>query len=204
MREGAFGFQFESPVMFLVPVSDVKPAAGIRLWRDVLHEAFQKCQTTLSHLISLRSSVRAGSRATNAPFGLFNSSSKIQQTGARMETSPITYPTVTVGGREFQLRFGLGAWVQLNKQGIGAAQLAKILQSDQRLAMTMQLAAAGLGTFDAEGQWHSLNIDAVELADRLKDGELAQLSEAILPALQAGKGGPAAVASAKPAKNKAA
>jgi hypothetical protein len=113
--------------------------------------------------------------------------------------SPLSFPRVTVGGKEYQLRFGLGAWCQLSKQGIGSDEITKALNSNGKVAMTLQLAASALGHFDSEGVWRSLNLSEVDLADRLVDGEFAALAAAITPALQAGKVGPVAVATVQPA-----
>jgi hypothetical protein len=42
-----------------------------------------------------------------------------------------------------------------------------------------KLAAASLGKMDAEGNWESLGLDPLKMADRLKDGESGPLLDVV-------------------------
>lgn len=112
---------------------------------------------------------------------------------------PIEYPTVTVGGVPFQIKFSLGAWVQLNKAGVTSEAMREAFASGRSLSMTMQLAAAGLGKFNPVGDWESLDITATQLADRLQDGELKVIVEAVTKSLGKPSPGAEAAAPAQPA-----
>lgn len=101
-------------------------------------------------------------------------------------TPPITYPTVVVGGKQYQLKFGMGALFVLNSWGVDVAHLDAVIAAwtrDKRdLQMVVTLSAASLGRV-SDGKWHSESMKPIELADTLLDGEFLALSDAVVATL---------------------
>lgn len=101
-----------------------------------------------------------------------------------MQTNTIAAPpTVMVGGRQFHVQFSHGAFYQLSTWGIDITQIAASLNerfaSGRYTEAMYKLAAAALGTIDKDGNWESLGLDPLKVADRLKDGESAALMETV-------------------------
>jgi hypothetical protein len=99
--------------------------------------------------------------------------------------SPVTYPSVTVGGRQYQLRFAHSAWFQLQQWGY------QIGDPDKPIPI-VALAAAAAGEVDAAGRWKSAGFTrALDFTDLMIDGEtLSSLDAPVLEAL--GKAAPKA------------
>jgi hypothetical protein len=99
--------------------------------------------------------------------------------------SPVAYPTITAGGKQYQLRFAHGAWFQLQAWGF------ELGNPDKQIPI-LALAAAAAGEMDARGRWKSAGFARpIDLADAMIDGEtLASLDEPVLAALR--KAAPAA------------
>ena len=100
----------------------------------------------------------------------------------------ISYPSVTVGGRAYQLRFAHSAWFQLQQWGY------RIGDSDRPIPIAA-LAAASAGEVDASGKWRSAGFArVVDFTDLMQDGEtLSSLDAPVLEAL--GKAAPKATLS---------
>jgi len=102
-----------------------------------------------------------------------------------LDGSPVAYPSITVGGKQYQLRFAHTAWFQLQQWGyqIGDAN---------RPIPIVALAAAAAGTVGPDGQWKSIRLGSVfDLTDAMIDGEtLGSLEGPVLEAL--GKAAPKA------------
>jgi len=101
-----------------------------------------------------------------------------------MQTSTIAPPpTVKVGGKDMHVHYGNGAFYLLSTWGIDITEMAAALNtrfSSGRYTEAMyKLAAAGLGKMDAEGNWDTLGLDPLKLADKLRDGESAPLMEVV-------------------------
>lgn len=92
-------------------------------------------------------------------------------------------PSVKVGGKPYCVRFSNGAFYLLSTWGIDVTRLAATLneyfQGGRYTDAMTKLAAAGLGNFDADGNWRSLGIPPLELADRLLDEEVLPLGNAV-------------------------
>jgi hypothetical protein len=84
-------------------------------------------------------------------------------------------PSVQVGGRPFQVRFSQGAFYLLGTWGIDVSRIVgvhnEMISSGRGREYAMKIAAASLGTTDAEGRWRSLGLSPLEVADTLLDGE---------------------------------
>lgn len=91
---------------------------------------------------------------------------------------PIQYPTITVGGTAYQLRFSHGAWHQLQRWGYALG--------DPKLPI-YALAAASAGVVDKKGNWHTVEFARVlDFCDALGadgDSSIAEISQAVLDAL---------------------
>ena len=98
---------------------------------------------------------------------------------------PVTYPSVTVGGKPYQLRFAHSAWFQLQQWGY------RIGDPDRPIPIAA-LAAASAGEVDASGRWRSCGFArVVDFTDLMQDGEtLSSLDAPVLEAL--GKAAPKA------------
>jgi len=101
-----------------------------------------------------------------------------------MQTNTIAAPpTVQVGGKPYHVHFGNGAFYLLSTWGIDITSIGAALnerfQSGRYTEAMYKLAAAGLGTMDREGNWESLGLDPLKMADRLKDGESTPLMDAV-------------------------
>jgi len=101
-----------------------------------------------------------------------------------MQTNTIAAPpTVQIGGRPYHVRYSTGAFYLLSTWGIDVTAVAQTLndkfQNGHYTEAMYKLAAAGLGTIDKEGDWETLGIEPLKLADRLKDGEAAALMEVV-------------------------
>lgn len=91
-----------------------------------------------------------------------------------MTPQPIDWPSVTIGGKRFTLRFAYSAYYQLTKWGKNIAT-----------ADVLEMAAASAGTFDKEGRWHSAGFSsALDLADMIEGDEGAALLEAVAEAVK--------------------
>lgn len=122
-----------------------------------------------------------------------------------MQTNTIAAPpTVKVGGKPYHVHFGNGAFYLLSTWGIDITQITASLNerfSSGRYTEAMyKLAAAGLGTMDRDGNWDSLGIDPLKMADRLKDGESAALMEVVWKEFSGKLGLVTATAEPEPAK----
>lgn len=94
--------------------------------------------------------------------------------------SPVEYPVMTAGGRNYQLRFGHGAWYQLQSWGF-------VIGDATRPIPILALAAAAAGEVDTTtGKWRSAGFARpLELADAMLPGEtLASLDAPVLLALE--------------------
>ena len=107
---------------------------------------------------------------------------------------PTDYPTVTVGGVSYQVKFGLGAIYKMSLLGLEPGDLK--MGAKLTFAKLMQLAASGLGNFDGD-DWVTSDMTPERLADQLQPGELEVLREALVTG--AGKATPGPVASPEPA-----
>ena len=100
--------------------------------------------------------------------------------------SPVVYPTITAGGRQYQLRFAHAAWFQL--------QAWNYQMGDEKHPIPiLALAAAAAGEVNqATGKWKTAGFASpLEFADAMLPGEtLASLAEPVLQAL--GKAAPGA------------
>lgn len=93
--------------------------------------------------------------------------------------SPVAYPTITAGGRQYQLRFAHAAWFQLQAWNYA-------LGDEKRPIPILALAAAAAGEVDAAtGKWKTAGFSSpLEFADAMLPGEtLASLVEPVLQAL---------------------
>ena len=92
---------------------------------------------------------------------------------------PVDYPSITVGGKRYQLRFAHSAWFQLQRWNYEVGNTEKPVP-------IVALAAASAGTVDAQGRWHSAAFDrAIDLTDAMIEGEtLASLEGPVLEALK--------------------
>lgn len=102
-----------------------------------------------------------------------------------MTPQPVSYPSVTIGGKAYQLRFAHSAWFQLQQWGY------RIGDSDKPIPIAA-LAAASAGELDTTGKWRSAGFArVVDFTDLMQDGEtLSSLDAPVLEAL--GKAAPKA------------
>lgn len=88
-------------------------------------------------------------------------------------------PTVKVGGKPYHIRYSHGALYQLSCWGIDANDLIgninKLMQEGHYTEAMGKICAAGLGTMDADGNWTSLGLTPLQVSDKLRDGEAAEL-----------------------------
>lgn len=99
--------------------------------------------------------------------------------------SPVAYPSVTAGGKPYQLRFAHSAWFLLQQWGY------QIGNPDKPIPIAA-LAAAAAGEVDASGRWKSAGFTrAIDFIDQMVEGEtLASFDAPVLEAL--GKAAPKA------------
>ena len=102
------------------------------------------------------------------------------------ETPPIVYPTVTVGGVTYSLKFGLGSMYRLERAGVNPgnlkAEIQNALAKGRNLDMIFTLLAAALGQV-RDGRWVRVEYSAAELADMMESAEFTGLAETIIAAL---------------------
>lgn len=93
--------------------------------------------------------------------------------------SPVAYPSITVGGKQYQLRFAHSAWFQLQQWGY------KVGDPEVPIPM-VALAAASAGEVDQSGRWRSARFARpLDLTDAMIDGELlGSLDGPVLEALK--------------------
>lgn len=101
-----------------------------------------------------------------------------------MQTNTIAAPpTVTVGGQKYHVHFGNGAFYLLSTWGIDVTQISSALnerfQSGRYTEAMYKIAAASLGTMDRNGEWDSLGLDPLKMADKLRDGESGPLLDTV-------------------------
>ena len=102
------------------------------------------------------------------------------QPSAPPTASPVAYPTITAGGKQYQLRFAHASWYQLQAWGF-------VLGDPNRPVPILALAAAAAGQVDPiTGAWRSAGFArALDLADAMQDGELlSSLDQPVLDALK--------------------
>ena len=96
-------------------------------------------------------------------------------------------PTVKVGGKQYSVRYAHGAIYLLSTWGIDLTRIFQTLAealgtpatedrpevapNGHRTELMTKIAAAGLGTIDAEGNWRSAQITPMELSDRMTEEE---------------------------------
>ena len=84
-------------------------------------------------------------------------------------------PSVKVGGKPYQVRFGQGAFYLLGTWGIDVSRIVEVhnemIGSGRGREYAMKIAAASLGNYDANGVWRSLGAGPLDVADMLLDGE---------------------------------
>lgn len=86
----------------------------------------------------------------------------------------IQWPQITVGGRQFSLRYAYSSNYKLTRWG-------KTLET----ADSIELAAAMAGSFDAQGSWRSADFErAIDLADLLLPDEEVGLIEGVAEAIK--------------------
>jgi hypothetical protein len=93
--------------------------------------------------------------------------------------SPVQYPTISVGGKAYQLRFAHAAWFLLQQWGY--------VIGDEKSPIPMAaLAAAAAGEVDANGKWRSAGFGRpIDMLDLMNDSEtLASLAEPVMEALK--------------------
>lgn len=92
-------------------------------------------------------------------------------------------PPIMVGGKPFAIRFANGAFYLLSTWGIDITRITTALnskfQTGHYTEVMYKLAAAALGNFDNSGQWKSLGIEPLDLADRMLDDEAKPLMDAV-------------------------
>lgn len=91
-------------------------------------------------------------------------------------------PTVKVGGRPYAIRYSQAAFYLLGTWGIDVGSAVSVhngmIAAGRGREYEAKLACAPLGSFDAEGRWHSLGLSPLEVMDSLLDGEWEALSAA--------------------------
>lgn len=98
----------------------------------------------------------------------------------QLAPSPIAWPTITAGGKPYQLRFAHSAWFQLQQWGYRIGDAEKPIP-------IVALAAASASEFDAaSGKWRSAGFARVlDFTDLMLEGEtLASLDGPVLSALE--------------------
>jgi len=96
----------------------------------------------------------------------------------QLPVMPVVYPTITAGGKQYQLRFSHGAWFQLQSWGYE-------IGNPEKLIPILALAAAACGTVK-NGKWSSAGfVRPLDFADSMIDGEtLESFTEPVLEALK--------------------
>ncbi len=99
-------------------------------------------------------------------------------------SSAIEYPTLTVGGISYKLRLSLSASYLLELAKVDPSQLSEAFKNGGRnIELMVKLAAAMMGNYDGRGNWHSLGMDPLKLADLVPLEEFKALTDAVLSAL---------------------
>ncbi len=100
--------------------------------------------------------------------------------------SPIDYPRVTVGGVPYQIKFGFTSWIVLESWGLTKDVIREWFAGHRTTALTLSMAAAGLGTFDAAGIWQTADFTMTKLGDILEcnEEEIPPLVEAVTVSLK--------------------
>lgn len=92
---------------------------------------------------------------------------------------PVEFPAVTVGGKQYQLRFAHSAWYMLQKWGF-------TIGDPKNPIPIAAMAAASVGTVDKSGKWKSAPFATpIEMLDAMEPGEtLPSLEQPVLDALK--------------------
>lgn len=99
-------------------------------------------------------------------------------------SAPIEYPTLTIGGISYKLRLSLSASYLLELAKVDPSQLAEAFKNGGRnIELMVKLCAAMMGNYDARGNWHSVGMDPLKLADLVPMEEFKALTDAVLAAL---------------------
>jgi hypothetical protein len=93
--------------------------------------------------------------------------------------SPVQYPTISVGGKPYQLRFAHAAWFLLQQWGYVIGDANKVIP-------IAALAAAAAGEIDSKGRWRSVGFGSpLEMLDQMTDTEtLSSFDGPVLEALK--------------------
>ena len=75
-------------------------------------------------------------------------------------TPPIEYPRITVGGVEYEVKFGHGTFYRMD--------MLKEARSNGGLSFVVQVLACFVGHY-ADGRWRPVHYDAEQFADDLSD-----------------------------------
>jgi hypothetical protein len=111
-----------------------------------------------------------------------------------MTPNLLTLPTVTVGGKTYAVKYSHGAIYLLSTWGIDISRIFQtladalgcdaveatdtaparpaVIPNGHRTELLTKIAAAGLGTIDAEGRWRSAQITPMDLSERMSDDEV--------------------------------
>ena len=100
-------------------------------------------------------------------------------------------PIVKVGGKPYSVRYAHGAIYLLSTWGIdltnifstladaigmpATATTPAVIPNGRRTELMTKIAAAGLGTIDAEGNWRTAGITPMELSDRMTEEEAGEV-----------------------------
>ncbi len=88
-----------------------------------------------------------------------------------MQTNTIAPPPVVqVGGKQYHVHFGNGAFYLLSTWGIDIARIVdqwnEMISTGRRNEGLVKIAAASAGTIDSAGNWTSLGLTPLQFADR--------------------------------------
>lgn len=119
-------------------------------------------------------------------------------------TPPVEYPRFFLRGKEYHLKFGLGAMYRLEQMGLNPGNLKEEILAYQKegknIKLVLVLAAASLGTLEGE-TFTGLGLTPEQIADAVSDSNrFAELAAAVTSALVKVQPAATTTAPAPPAK----
>ena len=98
--------------------------------------------------------------------------------------SPEDFPAIEINGTKYRVKFGLGAFLRLEKMGVSLDDLNSALgnggvMKNGNFGMLFSMLSATLGVEGADGLWHPISYTPEQLADLIPVEQLGIISEAI-------------------------
>lgn len=104
-----------------------------------------------------------------------------------VNTPPTDWPKVTVGGKQFLMRYTSASLLLLSDWGVPVGKITEwqnsLNESGRAFSANVKLALATLGNFDSFGDWIPLDQPPLTTIAKLVDGEMATLMQGFAAAM---------------------